>query len=212
MDITTIAFDFGGVLVTKIDDIFLCHMAEAAGAPRELFIEGLWKFRNSYDSGELDAHGYWGKVLAHCGRRIDQETFDVLMHLDGVGWSSIRPAMVRWISALRKEGYRRLIISNMAAETYDLIIRHSVLPDYFETVVLSGWIGINKPDKRIFMRAREEMAVPPGEILFIDDLIHNVEGAREAGFHALPFVDPATLAEDLRRHYPRIPVTGLSCP
>jgi len=216
-NITTIAFDFGGVLVQRISDEFICHMAYAAGADPQRFVPAFWQFRNEYDSGALDARTYWRTVMSEAGSDSSgltgthEETVDLLMHLDALGWASIHPGMLRWISALRHAGYRRMIISNMAAETYDLLIRNSALLHYFERVVLSGWIGINKPDRRIFEAAAAEMEVEPGEMLFIDDLPHNVEGARAAGLHAVQFNDPESFAEELQARYPEIPGTGLFC-
>ncbi|MEX2443844.1 MAG: HAD family phosphatase [Alkalispirochaeta sp.] len=216
-NITTIAFDFGGVLVQRISDDFICHMAYAAGADPERFVPALWRFRNDYDSGALDARTYWRTVMSEAesdpSRQpgTEEETIDLLMHLDALGWASIHPGMLRWISALRHAGFRRMIISNMAAETYDLIIRNSALLHYFERVVLSGWIGINKPDRRIFEAAAAEMEVEPGEMLFIDDLEHNVEGARAAGLHAIQFHDPERFAEEIGERYPQIPGAGLIC-
>lgn len=215
--ITTIAFDFGGVLVQRISDEFICHMAHAAGADPQRFVPALWQFRNDYDSGVLDARTYWRAVMQEAGSDAahqpgtEEETIDLLMHLDALGWASLHPGMLRWISALRHAELRRIIISNMAAETYDLIIRNSALLHYFERVVLSGWIGINKPDRRIFEAAAAEMKVAPEEMLFIDDQEHNVEGARAAGLHAVQFRDPVTLAEELRERFPEIPGTELIC-
>lgn len=215
--ITTIAFDFGGVLVRRISDEFICHMAYAAGTDPERFVPALWQFRNDYDAGTLDAQTYWRAVMDTAGsdpsrlHGTHEETIDLLMHLDALGWASVHPGMLRWISALRHAGFRRMIISNMAAETYDLIIRNSALLHYFERVVLSGWVGINKPDRRIFEAAAADMQVDPAEMLFIDDLSHNVEGARAAGLHAVHFRDPASFAEELRERYPQIPGVGLIC-
>lgn len=216
--ITTVAFDFGGVLVQRINDEFICHMAHAAGADPKLFTPALWRHRNAFDAGELDAKGYWKRVLDDAGvdaqRRngSEEETISLLTHLDALGWSSIRPAMIRWIATLQHYGFRRLIISNMAVETYNLVIRHAPFLDYFERVVLSGALGINKPDKKIFETAAKEMEVEPEEVLFLDDLLHNVEGARAAGFQALQFEEPVLFARELEERYPSIPRTGLSCP
>ncbi len=215
--ITTIALDFGGVLVHYIDHEFIRHMAAAAASPVEPFETALWKHRHDFDAGIRSAREYWHAVLQDVLRDSNDttdttdtdETIDTLTRLDAAGWSTVRPAMLGWLPTLRQARYRLLIISNMAPEVYDLIIRDSVFLDYFETVILSGWLGINKPDPRIFTTAIERMSVPPEEILFIDDLKANVTGARATGLQALHFTDPATLARDLSTHYPDIPRTGL---
>jgi putative hydrolase of the HAD superfamily len=215
--ITTIAFDYGGVLARRIDDTYLCHMAEAAGAPVDEFIAALWRHRSEYDSGEFSAAVYWQMVIEEAGSRLPrdgnrrEETVELLTHLDAFAWSTLNPGMLRWMAALRQEGYRRFLLSNMAPETYDLIIRDRPLLGYLDRVVLSGWLGINKPDREIFLEAARQMEVSPREILFIDDLQHNVEGAREAGLHALRFTGTSDLSLALAELYPAIPRRGLDC-
>lgn len=212
--ITTIAFDYGGVMARKIDDTYLTHMAGAAGADTERFTASLWKYRGGFDAGEFDAASYWKMVVEDATGQLPQnhsaaDLTKTLMDLDSFGWTIINPAMIRWISTLRQEGYRRFLLSNMAAETFDMILKDSPLLAYFERVILSGWLRINKPDERIFQEAARQMEVEPDQILFIDDLPHNVEGARRAGFHALPFTGAADLAEVLAKEYPEIPRRGL---
>ena len=42
-----------------------------------------------------------------------------------------------------------------------------------------------KPDTRIYQLAAERLGVAPEEALFVDDYLPNVEGACDAGMHAL---------------------------
>lgn len=215
--ITTIAFDFGGVLARKIEDEYLCHMAHAAGADPERFIPALWEHRDKYDAGELDAPSYWREVMENSGVGIGSaeavaETVTTLIHLDALGWGTIQPSMVRWLTTLRSSGYGRIIISNMSVEMRGYLIRETSLMRYFDDIIISGEIGINKPDERIFKAASERVGTPLEQMLFIDDLAPNVAGARAAGMQALQFTDPAALARDLEGHFPDIPLTGLTCP
>ncbi len=213
--ITTIAFDYGGVMARKIDNTYLTHMAGAAGADPERFTAALWAHRNRFDAGELDAARYWRGVIDDAGGKPpnganSENLVKTLMDLDAFAWSTINPAMIRWLAALRQAEYRRFLLSNMSAETFDMILRDSLVIKYFERVVLSGWLHINKPDVRIFQEAARQMEVEPEQILFIDDLPHNVEGAQRAGFQALVFTDAPDLSEALERKYPEIPREGLA--
>ena len=215
--ITTIAFDYGGVLAYRVNDTYLRHMADAAGAPPDRFLDALWRHRNDYDSGAIDARTYWERVISDArgsdarGSDARAGAIEMLTQLDSFAWATMNPAMLRWLDTLEREGYRRVLVSNMAAETYDMIIRNSVWLSYFERVVLSGWLHINKPDREIFLEAARQMDVEPGEMLFIDDLEHNVDGARAAGLQALQFSDASTLALALQEQYPQVPRRGLQC-
>lgn len=216
--ITTVAFDYGGVLANMIDDSIIHHMADSAGTSFEELRTSIWKFRSEYDQGILDADTYWKRVIEHTGAQCPADSFDqnemldTLKHLDAIAYISFNPGILRWIRTLRAHNYRCIIISNMAGEMYDLLLKGTFLEHYFERVILSGWIHVNKPDPRIFEEAIHQMQVPADEILFLDDLPHNVEGARNVGLHSIQFTDTLSLEKRLAAEYPDLPRRGLVCP
>ena len=55
----------------------------------------------------------------------------------------------------------------------------------FDVVVDAAITGVSKPDPRAYAAAAEALGVPPGGIVYLDDMPWNVEGGRVAGFHAL---------------------------
>lgn len=68
----------------------------------------------------------------------------------------------------------------------------------FDGIVVSGDEGLLKPDRKIFELFFDRYGVTPQSAVFIDDSLHNVEGARVAGMQALHFTSPDALARDLR--------------
>ncbi|HZY84223.1 MAG TPA: HAD-IA family hydrolase, partial [Gemmataceae bacterium] len=48
-------------------------------------------------------------------------------------------------------------------------------------------VGLRKPDPAIYAYCERVAGVPPGEVLFIDDLPTNVEAARDYGWEALAY-------------------------
>jgi putative hydrolase of the HAD superfamily len=54
-----------------------------------------------------------------------------------------------------------------------------------------------KPEKRIYELAVERLEVAPQEAVFVDDFLHNVEGAQVAGLHALQFRSPTQIRAEL---------------
>jgi 2-haloacid dehalogenase len=58
-------------------------------------------------------------------------------------------------------------------------------------------VHLVKPDPRIFERFCEKVALLPEQIIYVDDLQHNVEAARRIGMYAVRFSDPAALREEL---------------
>ncbi|MHC4127070.1 MAG: HAD-IA family hydrolase [Planctomycetota bacterium] len=65
-------------------------------------------------------------------------------------------------------------------------------------------LGLQKPDPKIYERLEQQLGYNGGQIIFFDDKIENVEGARAAGWHG-EIIDPAAspaaqIAEALRAH------------
>lgn len=211
--IDAVAFDFGGVLVDYITEFSLCQMASAVGASTKTFEEGYWLHRHDYDIGQIDAATYWSLVLKTCERDalVSRTMIRLLLQLDAIAWSTIKMSMMRWAHALREEGYRIFIISNMAVETYEMVIKGQPWAEYFEYVLVSGVIGVNKPAPEIFLRAVADLDLTPPRVLFLDDRPDNVTGAEAVGFRALTFSDTAELERGLAKLYSRVPVTGLRC-
>ncbi len=62
------------------------------------------------------------------------------------------------------------------------VLQH--IPSYFLSYQLKAF----KPEPEIFARVIEQISLPPGEILYIDDLAENVEAARVAGLMGQQFI------------------------
>ena len=63
---------------------------------------------------------------------------------------------------------------------------HSVLSTlglmpYFDSVVISGEVGIKKPDPRIFNAALEQTDIKPEEVIYVGDTEDDTKAARAAG-------------------------------
>jgi 2-haloacid dehalogenase len=109
------------------------------------------------------------------------------------------PESVAILDELRGRGYRLFALTNWSAETFPIARERFGFLRWFEDIVVSGEVGLAKPDPRIFALAIERCRLAPARTLFIDDSLHNVEAGRGAGLHALHFRDPAGLRRDLAR-------------
>jgi putative hydrolase of the HAD superfamily len=76
----------------------------------------------------------------------------------------------------------------------------SMLPvdEIFETVVDSGFVGYRKPEARIYEMTLERLGLPAAACLFIDDLEHNIDGARALGMNAVHFRDNEQAIPEIR--------------
>jgi putative hydrolase of the HAD superfamily len=57
----------------------------------------------------------------------------------------------------------------------------------FDDIVFSAEVGLAKPDRRIFDLALDRLGVKPGEAVFVDDVLANVEAAKSIGMIGLRF-------------------------
>lgn len=98
------------------------------------------------------------------------------------------------LDRLKAQGTPVHAITNWSAETWPEGLKvHPRLAEVFEALVVSGEEGMIKPDPRIFHLLCDRAGVVPGDCIFIDDGLHNVEGARAVGMDGIHFTTPDAL-------------------
>lgn len=90
------------------------------------------------------------------------------------------------LEQLKSQGYQLAIVSNGGHDTRLNTIRGLGIEPYFDEIISSGLVGFNKPQPEIFQITAERLSVQPAQCLYIGDHpINDVQGATEAGMHAL---------------------------
>ena len=71
----------------------------------------------------------------------------------------------------------------------------------FDVIVDASLTGVMKPDPRAFHGGAEALGLPTEQIVFLDDMPWNVEGARRAGMTAVrvPWDDPGPAIDTARK-------------
>ena len=103
------------------------------------------------------------------------------------------------LSELQAKQLRLFALSNWSAETFPFAQRRFEFLRWFQGVLLSGEVGLVKPDPRIFQLLFEKYNIDPAEAVFVDDHARNVAAARELGMRAIHFTDAAVLREEFGR-------------
>jgi 2-haloacid dehalogenase len=104
------------------------------------------------------------------------------------------------LEELHTRGVPLYALTNWSRETFPHARRRFGFLDRFRGIVVSGELGMMKPDARIFRHLTETHALEAKDCLFIDDSPKNVAGAQAAGLHALHFTGPDSLRATLRQH------------
>ena len=110
---------------------------------------------------------------------------------------------VALLRRLRASGKPVYALSNFARETFALAERHHDFLSEFDDRVISGHVGVVKPEPRIYEILFERVGRQPSELLFIDDLAANVRAAEALGMPAIHFTSWRRSGEGARR--PRRP-------
>lgn len=171
--------DFGGVLTTNVFESFRAF-SEAEGLEpntvKELFRsrgEGLDLLRQ-LERGELTVEEFEPKFARVLG--IEERAEGMVERLfAGVGPDE---RMVEAVRRARAAGVPTGLISNSwGRTTYD----EQLIDELFDAAVISGDVGMHKPEPEIFHLGAERIGVPPADCVFVDDLRENCEGAAAVG-------------------------------
>lgn len=112
-------------------------------------------------------------------------------------WTDTLGPVFRDVVALARELQERrvptYVLSNSSAETLPRSPVVRELIDSFDGALISGAVGLLKPDREIFDHAVRHWDLDPAATWFVDDSEPNVHGARAAGWNAVHFTDAAAL-------------------
>jgi putative hydrolase of the HAD superfamily len=106
--------------------------------------------------------------------------------------------MIELMRELKASGLRMAMLTNNVREWEETW--RSMLPvdEIFELVVDSAFVGCRKPEPEIYELTLERIGLPAESCLFIDDLPHNCDAAREAGMSAVHFRDNEQAIAEIR--------------
>ena len=188
--------DFGGVLTTNVFDSFRAFCVDQGLDPdsiRRLFRENPEALRlvRGLETGAVSEQEFGERFGALLGIGNTAGLVDRM-------FSGLQPdeAMLGALRAARAAGIRTGLISNsMGAGRYD----RDAFPELFDGVVISGDVGLHKPQPEIFRLGCERVGLEPGECVFVDDLRENCEGAEAVGMTAVLHRGAATTVPELER-------------
>ncbi|MEI9993117.1 MAG: HAD-IA family hydrolase [Rhizomicrobium sp.] len=182
--VEALLFDLGNVIVDVDFARVTRRWAQHAGRDAAL-LAGRYTPDEAYrqhERGAISDAAYFQALRGSLGIDISDAQF-----LDG--WNAIFggviPGVPDWIAAICAR-YPSYVFSNTnpAHETFWAAEYADTLRP-FRRVFVSSTIGLRKPDVAAFEHVAQEMGVAPGRILFFDDALANVEGARAAGVRAV---------------------------
>jgi len=196
--IKALIFDIGGVVVFYDHRIAARKMSELISVPAKKIFNILDssknKFTNSYELGDLP-DAYWGIMAKELGvKKIDTRKFGKL-------WNTIfwpNKELFSFIKKLKKN-YKIGLISNTGKLHENYVFQKYKLKNLFSIRVFSYEIKSRKPDKKIYLAALKKLKAKPEEVIFVDDRIENVRGARKLGLYGLYFKNNKQFFSELKK-------------
>lgn len=108
------------------------------------------------------------------------------------------PGTAQVIDELLAAGVPCFGISNWAKENFNIARRADPVIDRLADVIVSGEVGLAKPDPDIFRYALERFGVEAGDAVMIDDTPENLDAAATVGLGTILFTSAEQLRADLR--------------
>lgn len=199
LKVSALLFDLGGVIMGIDWDRAFERWARASGEEPGT-IRDRYRFDDAayerHERGEIEERDYYAALRQSLGIDIADDEFRA-------GWNAIFTGdIVENVELLRRiEGRIPLYAFSNSNATH-----HGVWGKRFEgalrpfrKVFVSSELGVRKPDREAFQRISREIGVPLAEILFFDDTLANVEGARAAGLQAVHVKSPQDVEDALRQ-------------
>lgn len=171
-----------------VEDFFA---AERAGKAK--LDEWLWpQIRKGEVPRTVDQY-YWTEYLAALMERLhapQEERARLMLRVaDGFRqitlWSRVMPETPPYLESLRGRGYFMGVISNSIGTMEEQLARLD-LARYFDTVLDSAIVGVEKPHPEIFQLALDRAHVAPPEAIFVGDTnATDMGGAQLVGLHGV---------------------------
>ena len=195
--ITTIIFDFGGVLLDwspyNLYRRFFDRVTEIDQFLSEINFRE-WNLQQ--DKGRPFAQG-----VAELSAEFPQYSRLIRAYSEYWEESIVGPinGSVAILRHLKDAGFSLYGLSNWSAETFPIAFNKYEFFKLFDGIIISGEVKIVKPDPAIFELMLRKIGCSAHECLLIDDSVPNIVAAQKLGFEVIHFQSPEQLEVELRK-------------
>jgi 2-haloacid dehalogenase len=196
--IQAIIFDFGGVLLDwNPRNLYQRYFPDQPQAMEAFLAEIRFNEWNAQqDKGRPFAEG-----IADLSAQFPHYAHLIQAYYDN--WEdSITGAIngtVDILDRLKQDGRPLYGLSNWSAETFPRVRHDYPFFDWFDDILLSGDVRLNKPDPAIFNLLLNKIGYSAPECILIDDSQSNIDTAKKLGFATVHFASPDHLQTELQR-------------
>jgi HAD superfamily hydrolase (TIGR01509 family) len=186
-----IIFDLGGVVI-DLDYEATIRAFQGLGSEnfQTLYSQALQSdLFDRYETGQISSLHFINKLKELLPQQL---TPNQIVAAWNAMIQEFQPEKLRFLEEIKKT-HTTALLSNTNDLHIDFVRRklskvsEKSLENYFHYTFLSHEIQIRKPNEHVFQFACQKMNISPEKVLFIDDSIQHVEGAKKAGLNAILF-------------------------
>jgi beta-phosphoglucomutase len=108
--------------------------------------------------------------------------YRAMVRNDGV---ELLPGIADWLERLRADGWRQAVASSAPPANIDVLVEVLGLDDVFDATVSAEQVSHGKPAPDVFLRAAEQVGVPPARCVVVEDAGIGVEAGRRGGMRTI---------------------------
>lgn len=196
--IKAIIFDIGGVLVSpKVGEIHN-DIADYLGISRHRLKNFAKKYESSLAKGKISFFDVYTDAIKKFSLKkfTAQKIVNKHLKIFQKRIKKLNSKIISLIKNLRKK-YRVLCLVNAETDVIPFVKKRGVY-DYFGRVYISAQMGMEKPEKKIYLTVLNDLKLKPGEAVFIDDKKENVAMAKKIGIVGIRYKWGEDLEKKLR--------------
>ncbi|MDD4989488.1 MAG: HAD-IA family hydrolase [Candidatus Pacebacteria bacterium] len=196
--IKAITFDYAGVIMLYGNGGMVERVSKLLGVRSDIFKEVYLKHNHLSNVENLEWGEMFLKVVSHFdkSKEMEKKVLD-LIEEDRLK-RKLNTELINFLPVLRNLGFKVGILSNYTKKLRK-ILNDQDITKLVDTIVVSGEVGVQKPQKEIFEILFQRLDVKPEETIFIDDSGNSLATAAEIGYTPILFKNNEQLRNDLQR-------------
>lgn len=193
--IKVILFDIGDVLIGNYDnELYYNYLSKKNKINKKRFLREIDPLDKGIDSDIISLN----ELETRFAKVLDIDKTEVQYNKAFEKLARTNKAVVKIAEQLSKR-YKMALLSDINKERYKVVESKFINTKLFNKIFLSYKLHLLKPDKRIFLHVIKGLKVKPNEILFIDNDIKNINGARKVGMEGILFNNAKQLKADINK-------------
>ena len=194
--IKTIFFDIGGVLIDIHPERTYQYLSDSADVEVSMVKESFpWDAHDQYERGIINNEDWFITYKESLPQPCCLKRSDF--------WNAWKLLLgeekntVNILEALNKQYSIWLLSNTNPKHIQDEIEKRYLFPSLINGAVYSFDVGVRKPEKEIYEIAMQRANANPQECLFIDDLLENIQAAKQIGIEGIHFISSEQLKQEL---------------